>query len=150
MIAEALTKFLFGGAAEQVGEYFKKKQELKHELKIAKMEGAIKRQRAKDEAKAAAAAHVNSWELAQIANSGKKDEVVLAVVLLPYVGVFIPVVQDYVLQGFENLAKMPVWAIGLTVLIFLAVFGIRHTNANRLQAPGISDEDVRTRNATES
>jgi len=143
MILEKLAAWLTGGVSEQVGEYFREKQKLKQDLKLAKLEGKIARQKAKDQAKAEAAAHVNAWELAQIANSGYKDEVVLGVVLFPYVGAFIPGLQGYILQGFENLEKMPVWAVGLTVLIFLAVFGIRHTNANRLQAPGISDEDVR-------
>lgn len=151
MILETLAKWLSGGAAEQVGEYFREKQKLKQELKLAKLEGKITRQRAKDEAKAAAASHLQAWEVAQIKNSGWKDEVVLALVAYPYVGAFIPGVQDYVLKGYEYLEKMPLWAIGLTVLIFLAVFGIRHRNADRLQAPGISDEDVvRKRDAAES
>lgn len=150
MIMETLAKWITGGAAEQVGEYFREKQKLKQQLKLTKLEGKIKRQKAKDEARAAAASHRQAWEVAQIKNSGWKDEVVLALVAYPYVGAFIPGVQDYVLQGYEFLEKMPLWAIGLTVLIFLAVFGIRHANASRLQAPGISDDDVRKRDAAES
>ena len=139
---KALFKFLGGGAAEQIGTYFTERQQLKQQLKLAKLNGKISFQNAKYQAKAAAQAHTNSWEMAQIANSGIKDEIVLAVLLLPYVGAFIPVVQDYVLKGFDILAKMPPWAIGLTVTIMLAVYGIRHKNASRLAAPGLTDKDV--------
>ena len=80
--------------------------------------------------------------MAQLANSGVKDEIVLGILALPYVGSFIPVVQDYVLTGFEHLEKMPYWAVGLTVTIFLAIYGIRHKNAGKINAPGLRDSDV--------
>lgn len=139
---KALLNFLGGGAAEQIGQYFAAKQKLKQELKLTKLQGDIALQTAKYKAAITQAEHINSWEMAHIANSGYKDEVVLGVLLFPYIGSFIPGVQDYVLVGFEYLDKMPYWAVGLTVTIFLAIYGIRHKNASRISAPGLKDSDV--------
>ncbi len=139
---DKLLGFLGSGPAEQIGEYFVQKAKLKQQLKITKIQGKIAFQVAKYKAKSEAQAHVNSWEMAQIANSGIKDEIVLGVLLFPYIGSFIPGIQDYVVVGFEYLEKMPYWAVGLTVTIMLAVYGIRHKNASRLAAPGLRDKDV--------
>jgi len=141
-VFKALLNFLGGGAAEQIGQYFTAKQKLKQELKLTKLQGDIALQTAKYKAAITQAEHINSWEMAHIANSGYKDEVVLGVLLFPYIGSFIPGVQDYVLVGFEYLDKMPYWAVGLTVTIFLAIYGIRHKNASRISAPGLKDSDV--------
>ena len=132
-----LLSFLSGNTAEKIGEYFVKRQELKNQLKLTRLEGKIGLERAKFEALAAREKHVHDWEMASLANSGFKDEVVLIVLLLPYVGSFIPKVQDYVLVGFQYLDQMPYWAVGLTVTIFLAIYGIRHRNASKLNAPGL-------------
>ncbi len=139
---DKLLGWLGSGPAEQIAGYFKQKAALKQQLKLAKLNGKIAFQTAKYQAKAQSQADVHSWEMAQIANSGIKDEIVLAVLLMPYVGAFIPGVQEYVLTGFKYLAQMPYWAIGLTVTIMLAVYGIRHKNASRLAAPGLRDTDV--------
>jgi len=134
-------KQLFG-LGEIAGEYLKERQKLKNALRLAKLQGKIDLETAKFQAKAAQQNHIQNWEMASLANSGLKDEVVLGVILLPYVGAFIPVVQDYVLVGFQYLEQMPYWAVGLTVTIFLAIYGIRHKNASRIQAPGLRDKDV--------
>lgn len=141
-----ILKLLGGSAAEKVGDYFIRKQELKNELRLTKLQGEINIATAKAQAKAEAARHVHNWEMASLANSGYKDEVVLGVLLIPYVGAFIPGVQDHILIGFQHLAQMPAWAVGLTVTIFLAIYGIRHRNASKIQAPGLRDKDV-SRNA---
>lgn len=137
-----ILKFLSGGSAQQIGEYFTKKQELKNQLRLAKLQGKIDFQTARALARAAQQNHLANWEMASLANSGFKDEIVLFVLLIPYVGAFIPVVQDYILVGFQYLEQMPYWAVGLTVTIFLAIYGIRHKNASRINAPGLRDVDV--------
>lgn len=139
---KGILKFLSGGAAEQIGEYFDNRQKLKQQLTLTKLEGKIEVEKATAAAKIKQQENVHTWEMAQIANSGYKDEIVLAVVLYPYAGSFVPGLQDSILTGFENLAKMPYWAIGLTVTIFLAIYGIRHKNASKLNAPGLTDKDV--------
>lgn len=139
---QSLLKFLGGGAAEQIGQYFADKQKLKQQLTLAKLQGKIDIETAKAKAAIMREENTHSWEMAQIANSGYKDEIVLAVLLYPYIGSFIPGIQDSVLVGFEYLEKMPYWAVGLTVTIFLAIYGIRHKNASRISAPGLKDSDV--------
>lgn len=142
---QGLLKFLSGGAAEQVGEYFVAKQKLKQQLTLAKLQGKIDLAAAKVQARIAQQDHIQSWEMQSLNlhSRGWKDEVVLLVVLFPYIGSFIPGVQNYIVTGFEYLAKMPYWAVGLTVTICLAIYGIRHKNASKLQVPGLRDEDVK-------
>lgn len=137
-----IAKLLGSAVGEKVSEYFTERQRLKNELKLKKLQGKIDLATARTQAKIAQQQHSGNWEMAQIANSGIKDEIVLFVILIPYVGAFIPGVQDYVLVGFQYLEQMPYWAIGLTVTIFLAIYGIRHKNASKLQAPGVRNEDV--------
>lgn len=142
---KALLSFLGGGPAEQIGEYFVEKAKLKQQLKLTTLQGKIALQTAKYTAAAQKEKNLNSWEMAQIANSGFKDEIVLGVLLFPYIGSFIPGIQDYVLVGFGYLDKMPYWSVGLTVTIFLAIYGIRHKNASKLNAPGLKDSDVESK-----
>lgn len=139
-----LLKLLTGGATEQIGEYVRERQKLKNDLALKKLEGKAKLLEAKYEALARREQHINDWEMAQIANSGYKDEVVLFVLLVPYLGSFIPGVQDYISVGFQYLNEMPTWAVGLTVAIFLAIYGIRHRNASNINAPGLRDKDVKS------
>ena len=135
---------LVGGLPESVVGYYKEKNALKQELKKAKLEGKIAIARAQAERKASEQVHGQTWEMAYLAMQAKsyKDEIVLAVFLWPLVGVFIPVVQDYVMTGFDYLGNIPSWWVGLTVAISLAIYGIRHKNANRIAAPGLKDADV--------
>lgn len=139
---QKLLTLISGGLGDKVAEYFVKRQELQNQLKLTKLEGRIRLETAKVEAAIARQKHVADWEMASLANSGFKDEIVLFVLLIPYVGSFVPVVQDYILVGFQYLNQMPYWAVGLTVTIFLAIYGIRHVNATRINAPGLRDQDV--------
>lgn len=132
------------GLGEIAGEYFKERQKLKNDLKLAVLRGKIDIAAAEAKAKTAQQQHIQTWEQAYVnaQASSWKDEVVLVVILFPYVGCFIPGVQNYILTGFEYLAQMPYWAVGLTVTICLAIYGIRHKNASKLQVPGLRDKDV--------
>lgn len=144
---QALQKFLLGGVGEEVAEYFKDRQRLKQELKKTKLQGEIDIAKAKAEAKIAQQKHIQTWEQTYVnmQRESLKDEIVLGVVLSPYIGAFIPGVQDHVLVGFQYLAEMPYWAVGLTVTIMLAIYGIRHRNANKINAPGLRESDVATK-----
>ena len=135
---------LVGGLPESVVGYFETKQKLKQNLKLAKLQGKIDIAKAKAVRQAAEQAHTHTWETmyVKMQQSSWKDEIVLAVFLWPFVGVFIPIVQDYVLSGFEYLADVPYWWTGLAVAISLAIYGIRHKNANRISAPGLRNKDV--------
>lgn len=138
-----ILKLLGGSAAEKVGDYFIERQKLKNQLRLTKLEGQIDLAKAKTQAKIQQQQHVATWEQTYVnmQSTSSKDEVVLAVVLFPYVGAFIPGVQKYILTGFQHLNQMPVWAVGLTVTICLAIYGIRHRNAANIQAPGLRESD---------
>lgn len=132
------------GLGEIAGEYLKERQRLKNELKLAKLKGQIDLANAKVQAAIEQQRHISTWEQTYVnmQASSFKDEVVLGVVLFPYIGAFVPFVQDYILVGFQYLDQMPYWAVGLTVTICLAIYGIRHRNANKINAPGLRDKDV--------
>ena len=143
MWATLLSKIV-GTLPESVVGYYKEKNRLKQELKKVKLQGKIDIAKAKADRAAREQAHTHTWENMYVkmqANSWK-DEIVLGVFLWPFVGVFIPSVQDYVLTGFEYLQEVPYWWTGLAVAISLAIYGIRHHNANRINAPGLRDQDV--------
>lgn len=137
-------KSLVGTLPESLVGYFTQKQKLKQDLKLAKLQGKISIATAKAERKAAEQTHTHTWETmyVKMQQNSYKDEIVLAVFLWPFVGVFIPVVQDYVLTGFDYLKQVPPWWVGLAVAISLAIYGIRHKNANRISAPGLRDSQV--------
>lgn len=144
MIWASLLEKIVGILPEKVVGYYQEKNKLKHELKVAKMQGKIDIAKAVAQAKIAQQQHIQNWEQTYVnmQRESLKDEVVLAVVLAPYVGAFIPIVQDYVLTGFQYLADMPYWAVGLTVTIMLAIYGIRHKNAAKINAPGLRNQDI--------
>jgi len=136
---------LAGTLPDSVIGYYKEKRKLKNALKLAKLDGKIAIQKAADERKAAQQHHIQTWEMSYVNQQREsiKDEIVLAVFLWPFVGVFIPGVQDYVLLGFDYLAKVPYWWVGLVVSISLAIYGIRHRQASKIQAPGLRTSDTR-------
>ena len=135
---------LVGGLPESVVGYFNEKQKLKQNLKMTKIQGKIDIAKAKAERAAREQEHTHTWEnmYVKLQSTSYKDEIVLFVFLWPFVGVFIPGVQDYVLTGFDYLIKVPYWWVGLTVSISLAIYGIRHRNAAKISAPGLRKEDI--------
>lgn len=69
-----------------------------------------------------------NWEMefARQAQGSWKDEYTLLVVSVPAVMAFIPKYSVYVAQGFDALAKTPVWYQVALLSIFLATYGIRY------------------------
>jgi hypothetical protein len=116
---------LLGAPAEAVADYFKERQRLKSELKLKKLEGKVKVEQAKAEMEVRKLESDNAWELAQIANSGWKDEWVLILLSIPLVLVFVPMTAPYILQGFSILSQTPEWYRWLIMAIFTAIYGIR-------------------------
>lgn len=54
-----------------------------------------------------------------------KDEFLTIIFFAPFIGAFIPGVQNYVLKGFEYLDKVPEWYIVCILGIVAATFGLR-------------------------
>ena len=54
-----------------------------------------------------------------------KDEYLLVVLTLPFIGSFIPVVQDYIITGWEYVSKAPEWYQAAFIGVTIATFGLR-------------------------
>ena len=54
-----------------------------------------------------------------------KDEILMIIIMGPFVGVFIPFLQPYILNGFDILKTTPVWYQGIVIGICVSVFGLR-------------------------
>ena len=122
---------IIGALTNQVGGFFKGKQELA-KVKLEAEKVVIKAQAhtamavAKSKAKMAESGQTQSYDLDRIAMNNMeksyKDEVILAVFLTPMVLAFIPGFDQYALRGFEVIQKMPQWyqytIIGMVVVIY--------------------------------
>jgi hypothetical protein len=125
MVAKLLAKLIGGDAGQAVLGYFNKKQELKQQLKLAKIQGEIDEHKALAEYKVQQLKSDSEWSQAQIANSGWKDEYILVLLSIPLILVFVPFAQPYVLDGFEVLGKCPECYRWLVVTVIAAVYGVR-------------------------
>lgn len=113
------------GAGVALVDYFTKKQQLKQELVLERLRGKIEVERARVQYKLADLEYDNAWELAQIRNSGWKDEYTLILLSIPLILVFIPWTQPYVLSGFAALERCPLWFQLLLCSVLAATHGIR-------------------------
>lgn len=125
---------LTGGIVESVSTYMTRRQEIAaqklqmesqerikmHELKMAHLDRQTQLQREGLTADA-------NWEMefARQAASSWKDEYTLIVVSIPAVLSFIPYCHVYVANGFDALAKTPVWYQTMLITLFFATVGIR-------------------------
>lgn len=121
---------LFGVLANILGiggDYIKSNQE----LKLVKVEGEIARVKAitaRDTARIAAdVQYAGEYDVEALRQQqfSWKDEYLLMVNTAPFIAGFIPAVQDYVLIGWETLAKAPSWYVASYVGIVAATFGLR-------------------------
>ena len=125
LLGGAISKIVGEGAGTAVVEYFGKKQELKQQLALAKIEAKIRVLEAHTQYKLKDLEYDNQWELEQIRNSGWKDEYTLILLSIPLILVFIPPAQPYVLEGFKVLEQCPTWYQLLVASIIAATHGIR-------------------------
>ena len=123
---------IIGALTNQVGGYFKGKQELsKVKLEANKIVIQAKAETemaiAKSKVKMAEEGQMQNYDLDRIAmqnmESSYKDEFILAVFMVPMILAFIPGLSNYALQGFEVIQKMPTWyqytLIGMVVVIYV-------------------------------
>jgi hypothetical protein len=116
---------LMGKVAPKVADYYMKKQELKQEVELEILRGKAEYERAKTQRASESEGRDHEWEIESIRNSGWKDELVIIVLSLGMVGVFIPQLQPYILDGFKALAETPEWYRWMIMVIYAATFGIR-------------------------
>ena len=122
---------IIGALTNQVGGYFKGKQELSKvkleaEKVIIKAKAETEIAVAKSKAKMAELGQTQNHSLDMIAmqnmEKSYKDEFILAVFIAPMIMAFIPGLDQYALRGFEVIKQMPQWyqytIIGMVVVIY--------------------------------
>ena len=94
----------------------------KRKLKQAKVEGALKINKAKVEAQQQMIADGQKadikWENTSLQQSGWKDEYWTIILSIPLILCFIPGLADYISKGFEALEATPEWywyAVGVAI-----------------------------------
>jgi len=68
-----------------------------------------------------------NWDLAALrqSESSWKDEWLVFLLSMPFIGSFIPVVQDHVVLGWSYVSKAPLWYQTAFLGIIAASFGLR-------------------------
>lgn len=122
---EIIVSKLLGSFSETAADVYLQKKKLKHEVEMERLRGKVVWEQALTQRASESEGRDHEWELARIKDSGLKDEWVLGLLSIPLIGSFHPSTQEGVLQGFETLAKTPLWYQGMVVTIFLAIYGIR-------------------------
>jgi hypothetical protein len=125
---------IIGAVTNQVGGYFKGKQELS-KVKLEAEKVVIKAQAetamavALSKTKMAEQGQTQSFSLDQIAMNNMeksyKDEAILAIFLAPMVLAFIPGFDQYALRGFEVIQQMPQWYQMTIIGMVVVVYGMR-------------------------
>tara|TARA_B100000780_G_C20999457_1_gene399854 strand:+ start:167 stop:601 length:435 start_codon:yes stop_codon:yes gene_type:complete len=125
---------IIGALTNQVGGFFKGKQELA-KVKLEADKIVIKAQAetamavALSKTKMAELGQTQSFDLDQIAMNNMeksyKDEVLLAVFITPMILAFIPGFDQYALRGFEVIQKMPQWYQMTIVGMVVVIYGMR-------------------------
>lgn len=98
----------------------KEKQAAQHEVDIEK----IRNQGALDIANQKATTDYDIEALKQSERSWK-DEYLTILLSLPFIGSFLPVVQDYVVTGWGYLSQAPNWYQASFIGVIAATFGLR-------------------------
>jgi hypothetical protein len=113
------------GVTGPVADYFVKRQQLKYDLKVKRLENQAKMEDAKAQRAIKELDSDTAWELKQLEKQGWKDDWVLILLSIPLVLVFIPQLAPFIYQGFAVLATTPDWYRWLIMLVFTAIYGIR-------------------------
>jgi hypothetical protein len=97
------------------------------DVKKVKAEGKVKIQQALIEKELQNVAKKEDYDIE--ANKGMryswKDEYFVLILSFPFIGSFIPHIQDYMLQGWEYLSKAPDWYRWAFLASLGASFGVR-------------------------
>ena len=109
---------VIGGFIEHKQKMAEVEREAEVRIRQAEVESHVKRLESAQE-------HEQTWEIAQIQNSGWKDEYLTIILSIPLIACFIPGLDDYVLRGFNVLLNTPEWYRWTVMIMIGAVFGYR-------------------------
>ena len=125
-IVESVTG-LVSKPLEQWGDRKKVKLEGKLKIEQLKLTAIVRRSEAEIEKAKAGLIIESDWD-ARAQEQMKfswKDEVLMLILVAPFVGSFLPNIQDYVSVGWEYIDGAPEWYMVCFIGIYAAVFGLR-------------------------
>ena len=114
-------------AVTSLGKSWLENKKVKAQQKMMLQEAQLKAEVKRIEKSADEVKGDTNYDLEVLRNQrySYKDEIALACVILPFIGNFIPVLQDYVLRGWEYLDKAPEWYSYIFIGAISASLGIR-------------------------
>ena len=129
---------MFGAIASAIGglvsepiKQWQKRKTLKteHRFELEKLDHEAKLAKANKALEMAKQGQEQVYDLDRIAmenmNKSIKDEIVLAIFLIPVVLAFIPGFGKYVLSCFEAIQQMPNWYVALVIGMVVVIYGMR-------------------------
>ena len=114
------TNSLVTSIGSAIKEYFTRKQQHRIAIEEAKVNAEIAL--IEQKTRMIADADVASIEAQRYSI---KDEIVLILILAPYVAAFIPGLQPYIKEGFSIISALPVWYQVSVIGIIISVMGLR-------------------------
>lgn len=118
---------LIGTIITAVSEGFTSWNDGRKEVKKAKLAVKLAKLSSEESRWHAQVKAESDWDLEALRQSqySWKDEWLLFILSLPFIGSFIPVVQDFVVKGWEYVSKAPVWYQVCFIGVVAASFGLR-------------------------
>lgn len=118
---------IFGGLVKPVADAYASHQDRKVRIKEAELQVELAKYAAQAEKYKMALNAETDWDLRALDQQqfSWKDEYLTLVFSLPFLGSFVPVVQDYVANGWEYVALAPQWYQVCLLGIVAATFGLR-------------------------
>lgn len=115
------------GILGTIGELWGKHKETKFKLQEARLLKEIAKEEAEAKRYEKAAEIESNYDLEALRQQqfSWKDEFWTLVLAAPFIGAFVPGLQDYVMKGFEYIDNMPYWYQASIVGIIAATFGLR-------------------------
>lgn len=110
-----------------VTDIFKTYWEGRTKIKEAKINAEIAKYAAQEKRFTQALDAETNWDLEALQQSRFtwKDEYLLFILSLPFIGSFIPGIQDEVAKGWLYVAKAPIWYQTAFIGVIAATFGLR-------------------------
>lgn len=122
-----LAKFFAGPVIKNIAGYIGDHFEKKRERKLIRMEADITLETKRQEAIMLKDTAEIKWDIIQAKNQAGswKDEYMVIVLSMPFIGSFLPTIQDHILIGFQYLEQAPDSYLAAWALAVAASFGFR-------------------------
>lgn len=118
---------IIGDIIDGISENVKGWNEGRIRIKEAKINAEVAKYNAEAQYASQLLKQEGDWDVQALkaSETSWKDEWLTMLLSAPFIGAFIPVVQDYVIKGFEYLDRTPDWYQVAFLGVIAASFGIR-------------------------